>query len=188
MIEPGLANAGEDLRASIRQRFLSGRTFAELLAKPRDNAELWSAIYKRAELTPEASARASALEGQWNMLILTEDWCGDSINVLPYLARLEECCHNIDMRAIGRDDNPDLMNAHLTGKSRSIPVAIVYDGEFNEHGWWGPRPGPLQEWVMREGLALPKPERYRHMRTWYARDRGQTVVSEILTIMERLNG
>ena len=169
------------------ERFFAGSTFAELLARPKDNSDMWTAIYKRASLSPEAGDRAARLAGHWHLLVLNEDWCGDSVNILPYIARLEECCDHIDMRIIGRDANRDIMDEHLTGASRSIPVVIVYDLDFHERGWWGPRPGPLQEWVLTEGLALPKPDRYRHIRTWYARDRGQTVVSEILTIMERLD-
>ena len=172
---------------SLRDRFFAGSTFAELLARPKDNSPLWDAIYRRAKLFPDASERAARLKGHWHMLVLNEDWCGDSVNILPYIARLEECCDHIDLRILGRDANPDLMNAHLTGTSRSIPVAIVYDENFLERGWWGPRPGPLQAWVVTEGLALPRPDRYRHIRTWYARDRGETLVSEILTIMERLD-
>ena len=149
---------------------------------------MWNAVYRRAALTDEASRRAAALEGTWHMLVLNEDWCGDSVNILPYIARLEECCHNIEMRILGRESNRDLMDGHLTGKSRSIPIAIIYDDDFVERGWWGPRPGPLQAWVLSEGLALPKPDRYRHIRGWYARDRGTTIVSEILTIMEQLDG
>lgn len=174
-------------RPPLRERFFAGCTFAELLARPKDNGELWEAIYKRAALTDEARERASKLEGHWHMLVLNEDWCGDSVNILPYISRLEECCDNIDMRILSRDLNHDLMDAHLTGSSRSIPIAIVYDLDFVERGWWGPRPRPLQDWVLSEGLALPKPDRYRHIRTWYARDRGQTVVSELLSIMERLD-
>jgi hypothetical protein len=175
--------------ASIRDRFFAGRTFEELLAHPKDNSDLWHAIYRRATLSPESESesRAKALKGHWHLLILTEDWCGDGVNTLPYVARLAECCSHFDMRILGRDDNPDLMNAHLTGKSRSIPIVIVYDLDFIEKGWWGPRPGPLQQWVMSEGLALPRPDRYRHIRAWYARDRGQTTVSELLDIMERLD-
>ncbi len=176
-----------DHRPPLRERFFAGCTFTELLQRPKDNGELWAAIYKRARLTDKASARAAKLAGHWHLLVLNEDWCGDSVNILPYIARLEECCDHIDMRILSRDLNRDLMDAHLTGGSRSIPVAIVYDRDFVEQGWWGPRPGPLQSWVVTEGLALPKPDRYRHIRTWYARDRGETVVSELLTIMERLN-
>lgn len=107
------------------------------------------------------------------------------MNLLPYIARLVEASDHLEMRILGRDANRDLMDAHLSGSSRSIPVVIVYDEEFREKGWWGPRPGPLQEWVRSEGLALPKPDRYPLIRGWYARDKGKTTVSEILSIIER---
>jgi hypothetical protein len=81
------------------------------------------------------------------------------------------------------------MDAHLTGTARSIPVVIAYDDAFVERGWWGPRPAALQAWVFSpDGQALDKPERYRHVRGWYARDRGRTTVDEILTLLERAAG
>ena len=172
---------------TLVERFKAGATFAELLERPKDNSELWQAVYKRAQITAEAAHRAAALRRNWHLLVINEDWCGDSLNILPYVARLEESSPHIEMRIIGRDANRDLMDMHLTGKSRSIPVVIVYDDEFGEKGWWGPRPGPLQQWVLTEGLALPRPDRYRHIRTWYARDRGATLVSEILSIIEGLD-
>jgi hypothetical protein len=116
--------------------------------------------------------------------VINEDWCGDSVNILPYVARLVEASEHLEMRIVGRDANRDLMDAHLTGSARSIPVVIVYDEDFREKGWWGPRPGALQRWVVNEGLALPKPERYPLIRAWYARDRGRTIVSELLSIIE----
>ncbi len=176
-----------DTTADIRERFFAGSTFAELLARSKENSELWDAIYKRAKLSAATHERAAKLTGHWHLLVLNEDWCGDSVNLLPHIARLEECCPTIDMRILGRESNRDLMDSHLTGASRSIPIVIVYDTDFVERGWWGPRPGPLQGWVTTEGLALPKPDRYRHIRGWYARDRGETVVSELLAIMERLD-
>jgi hypothetical protein len=174
----------DETRLTLPQRFEAGSTFAHLLARPKENSELWEALYKKAAITEEAAQRAAALHKRWHLLVINEDWCGDSVNILPYVARLEEASPHIEMRIIGRDANRDLMDAHLTGASRSIPIVIVYDDRFVEKGWWGPRPVPLQEWVMSEGLALPKPDRYRHIRTWYARDRGATLVSEILSIIE----
>ena len=175
----------DDERDALRRRFNAGATFEQVLARPKQNSEIWEAVYKRAALTLDGTERAAALPGEWHMLVLNEDWCGDSVNVLPYIARIAEADPRIHLRILGRDSNRDLMDAHLTGTSRSIPVAIIYDENFEKKGWWGPRPGPLQTWVLKEGLALPRPDRYRHIRTWYARDRGQTIVSEILSIMEK---
>ena len=170
---------------SLAERFASGATFEDLLARPKDNSPLWDVIYKRAMLDNEAIARLNALTHRFHLLVINEDWCGDSVNILPYVARLVEASDHLEMRILGRDSNRDLMEAHLTDKSRSIPIVIVYDWEFREKGWWGPRPGQLQRWVVKEGLALPKPDRYPLIRAWYARDKGRTIVSELLSIIEK---
>ncbi len=174
--------------ASLSDRFSEGCTFAELLARPKENSPLWDAIYKKAAVPADVAARLRSVKGRWHFLVLNEDWCGDSVNILPYVGRLAESHPGIELRVLSRDKNPDLMNDHLTGTAKSIPVVIVYDEEFNEIGWWGPRPTELQRWVLAEGLALPKPDRYRHIRTWYARDRGATILSELLSIIEQRAG
>jgi thioredoxin family protein len=170
---------------ALPERFAEGASFEELLARPKENSAMWDALYKKAVISPDVAARLRNLRGRWHFLVLNEDWCGDSVNILPYVARLADAHPGIELRILGRDKNPDLMNTHLTGSSRSIPVVIVYDEDFDEIDWWGPRPRELQKWVLTEGLALPKPDRYRHIRTWYARDRGASIVSEILSIIEQ---
>ena len=46
-----------DHRPPLRQRFFDGCTFAELLARPKDNGVLWEAIYKRARISEQAAGR-----------------------------------------------------------------------------------------------------------------------------------
>jgi hypothetical protein len=170
---------------SLAERFSAGGTFEDLLARPKDNSPMWEAVYKRAAIDKEAAERVRALQHRFHLLVINEDWCGDSVNVLPYVARLAEASEHLEMRILGRDANRDLMDTHLTGAARSIPIVIVYDWDFREKGWWGPRPGPLQRWVLTEGLALPKPDRYPLIRAWYARDKGKAIVSELLSIIEK---
>lgn len=50
--------------------------------------------------------------------------------------------------------------------------------------WWGPRPAALQRWVAGDAEFLPKGERYREDRRWYALDRGRRTVDEVLNRME----
>ncbi len=178
------AAAAADL-AALRARYEAAPTFAAYVAAAVENAELWRNAARLAQVADDAVARAAALPGRWHLLVLSEDWCGDAVNSVPYVARLAERAPNLDLRVLGRDANPDLMDAHLTGTARSIPVVIAYDEQFVEGGWWGPRPAALQAWVFGEGQALDKPDRYRHVRGWYARDRGRTTVDEVLQLLER---
>ena len=168
-----------------RARYYEGETFADFLARPIQNHELWMAFTRRLQIPIEISARVEALHGHWHLLVLNEDWCGDSINIVPIVARLTESVSNMDMRILSRDENPDIMDAHLTnGRSRSIPIVILLNPKFQECGWWGPRPRDLQKWVVEEGMSLPKDERYRQIRTFYARDKGLTTMSEIVEMLE----
>jgi hypothetical protein len=178
-----------DCRMSLKDRFETAPRFTEFLAAAEKNAGLWRDTYRLTRVPPEAVARAAALPGRWHLLVLNEDWCGDAVNTVPHLARLAELSGNVDLRVVGRDANPDLMDAHLSpAGARAIPVVIVLDGEFAERGWWGSRPGELQRWVQEHGSVLEKEERYRYVRTWYARDRGRSTLDEVLRIMERAAG
>jgi len=169
---------------TMRDRYLGAPEFGEMLATATKNADLWAAVWRRATVPDEFVQRLAALGGAWHLLVLSEDWCGDSINQLPLIARVMESVPCIDLRIISRDANLDVMDDHLTGRSRSIPAIILLDEGFAEKGWWGPRPAPLQKWVLETGLSLPKEERYREVRTWYARDHGRTVLTELLDKIE----
>ncbi len=169
-----------------QQRFLAAPTFTEFLETAEANRDLWHAVSARAVVPGEVLARVAALPGRWHLLVLNEDWCGDAVNSVPYVARLAELAPNLELRVLARDANLDLMDTHLTNGSRSIPVVIVLDEDFVEQAWWGPRPKELQSWVLGPGMALEKELRYREVRRWYARDRGRTVLDEIATMLERV--
>lgn len=167
-----------------KSRYFDGETFADFIARPIKNQALWQAIAKRVEIPIELSARVDALGGHWHLLVLSEDWCGDAVNIVPIVAKLADSVTNMDLRILARDQNLDIMDAHLTGTSRSIPIVILLNEKFHECGWWGPRPFWLQRWVREEGMTLPKEDRYHYIRTFYARDRGLTTASEIVEMLE----
>ena len=176
---------------SLEARWNGAQTFREFLEGAQKNRERGIDVARLARVRDALVERASAIPGRWYLLTLVEDWCGDAVNTVPYVEKLAELAPNLELRVLGRDANPDLMDAHLSGPqgtSRAIPVVIVLDAQFVERGWWGSRPSPLQRWVEREGLAKEKDERYRHIRGWYARDRGETTLTEIVGLIERAAG
>lgn len=168
-------------------RFASGLTWAEFVAGARKYQELWAIGLRRAavpshladELAGELKRAGTAL----NVAVLNEDWCLDAVSTVPAIVRLSELVPGIEVRIFGRDANPDLMDAHLTNRSRGIPLAILYSGDFTELGCWGPRPAPLQEWVRTVGTTLPAGEKYQHIRQWYARDKGVTTLAEVAALV-----
>ena len=128
----------------LQQRFESALPFTTFVERAQANVAFWRDAYRLARVPAEAVARLDAIPGYWHLLVMVEDWCGDAVNIVPMLAQLAELAPNVDLRVIGRDDNADLMDAHLTSGSRSIPVVMVLDEAYEERAWWGPRPSALQ--------------------------------------------
>ncbi len=169
----------------LLERYLAAPTFEQFVAGAKKNQELWRGIYRLAHIPAEIVERVNALSAQHHLLILVEDWCGDAVNIVPPIMRLVELTSKLDVRLLARDENPDLMDTHLTNGSRSIPAVMVLDNQFNECGWWGPRPTELQSWVMRVGMQMPSKERYHEIRSWYAHDHARTTLAEVAALIER---
>jgi hypothetical protein len=172
----------------LAPRFHAGDSLDEMLASATENVDLYHGIRARAAAPPEFAARIAAIGRRWHLLVISEDWCGDAVNIVPWVDALAASTPLLEMRLIARDENLDLMDRHLTdGRTRSIPVVLVLDDQFVERAWWGPRPRALQAWFKSEvAQALPKDERYKELRTRYARDRGRTIMEELTGIMERI--
>ena len=170
----------------LAARYAAAPTFPQFLEAAVENRDLWKAVTDRAQAPETLVKRARALTRTRHLIALAEDWCGDAVNIVPVAARLAAELPGLDMKVFRRDENPDLMDAHLTRGARSIPVVILFDESFNELGWWGPRPVSLQEWVISKGLAMEKEARYVEVRKWYARDRGETTIEEIVSLMEKV--
>ncbi len=173
---------------SLQTRYLNGLSFDEMVASATENVELYRGIRARASVSSEFADRIAATGRQWYLLVLSEDWCGDAVNIVPWIDALTVSAPSLGMRILARDQNLDLMDQHLTnGRTRSIPIALLLDDSYVERAWWGPRQRPLQEWFETDAAkALTKNERYKELRRWYARDRGRTLLEELTSMIERV--
>lgn len=163
--------------------YREGTSFETFFEEAEENRDMWQSVAPRARVPSGAVARAQELPGRWRLLAIADDWCGDAVNILPVVARLVEKVDSLDLRIVSRESHPELMDRHLTNGSRSIPVLILLDEAGTCRGWWGPRPSVLQAWFEVEGRPLPKDERYRELRRWYARNRGEAIADEIVDLV-----
>ncbi len=170
------------------ERFYRAADYHGYVAVAKKNVDLWNVLYRTLPMPQRFVDRARAVPGTWHLLALSEDWCGDAVNTIPLIARLVEQVPSLDLRILARDQNLDVMAAHLTNGTKSIPVVMILDEHFVERGRWGPRPMELQSWVLSDGVQLPKDDRYRSTRQWYARDRGETTLEEVVSLLERSAG
>lgn len=169
---------------SFKNEYLAGQTYEKFLATTGDHAPLWHAVTRRTEIAAGIVDRVRALGGQWHLLVLAEDWCGDAVNSLPVIARLAASLENVDLRILSRDAYPTLMDTHLSPSgARAIPVVMMLDEHFKERAWWGSRPRALQAWIDNQGAGLAKQDRYREVRRWYVTDRGASTALEIADLI-----
>ncbi|MBI3569223.1 MAG: thioredoxin family protein [Gemmatimonadetes bacterium] len=171
----------------MQDRYQSAPTLREMIAGAQTNPALWASIRERATVSDDAVRRVEQLGGHWHLLVISADWCIDSMSLVPYLDALAERAGNLDLRIVDRDQNLDLMDAHLspTGK-RAIPVVVVYDEQFEDRGMWGSRPKALQDFIDGEGKTLPKDELMKAKRRWYSTDKGRSTVEEVIALLERV--
>lgn len=121
-------------------------------------------------------------------MVITEEWCGDSAQNLPYVAKIAGLNKNIEMRIVFRDENLELMDMYLTnGKSRSIPKLVAFD-DHRELFIWGPRPAKLQAF-QKEMLEAgePKEKVLNQLHLWYGRNKGAELVKEFKDIFRNMS-
>lgn len=140
---------------------------------------LWESIHRFAKVPAWAPA-AAALPAGARLVALSEDWCGDAVNTLPIVAKWAAAA-SVPLRILRRDEHPAVMDRYLTGTARAIPVVIALAGDWRELGWWGPRPRELQAWVQEQRAAgRTKEALYPEIRRWYARDKGESTLREVV--------
>lgn len=183
-----MTETSTDSAAALREAWEAGFGWeAYLEDEVVEHRALWHAVWERASVPPALLQRARAVGGRWRLLVISEDWCGDAINTVPVIARLAGALPEVELRVVKRDEHLALMDRFLTAGARSIPLVVVMRDDLSPAGRWGPRPAELQAWIPAEKARGERPaaEIYRDARRWYARDRGETTLRELLEVMER---
>ena len=165
----------------FRTLWSSALPYTEFVARSTEHRGLWEGIHRIARV-PEWAAGMDLSATPRKLLVLAEDWCGDASNTIPILAKLVDAVPGLELRVLRRDEHPEIMDRYLTNGARSIPIVIALDSEYREVGHWGPRPAELQAWIMANRTVVPKAEIYPQVRKWYARDRGESTLREVLAL------
>ncbi len=120
--------------------------------------------------------------------ILTEAWCGDSAQNIPWLEHFFNSCYpKMQSYYFFRDDNPELMNQFLTNGSRSIPKCIFYNlsnGQVLDT--WGARPEKIKIWLTN--FRTQNPEISKHeweiaLHKYYTQNKGAAIMNDLNKII-----
>ena len=143
-------------------------------------------------LLPELIDILQGMERKMYWLVLSEAWCGDAAQSIPIIAKMVDASPALEMGILLRDENPTVMQAHLTNGAHAIPKLIALDPEKLEViGEWGPRPAEPQKIVM-DYKAMPEPkENYsevsKRVQMWYNADKGLSLQLEFIGLLKMWN-
>jgi hypothetical protein len=150
-----------------RQRFAQGMTFQQYLDQMTTNKDKFLETMAATHVTPQDRAAFADRREKLNVLVLTEDWCGDALTNFPVLARMVEGAPNVEMRVFLRDQSPDLMDQYLNrGLFRSIPVFVFFDADMKEVARFVERPPKITEYMDQKQLELRRQLRAQHGDEW----------------------
>lgn len=153
----------------------------------RMNVQRMNRWDKTAKISPELEKIVTSISSPQVWLVITEAWCGDAAQSLPFIAKLAELNPLIKLKFVLRDENPALMDAYLTEGARSIPILIGLDEDLGKELFvWGPRPEYLQNRLKAYKLdpqnITPK-EFADGTHLWYARDKNQSLEKELTPLL-----
>lgn len=144
-----------------------------------------SRLDRKLKLREDLQLAISTIHSPVNWLVITEHWCGDASQINPIINKVaEESNGKINLKFVYRDENEELIDAHLTdGRSRSIPILIELDEKYNLLDSYGPRPEEAQKLVkelLAEGEAYSIP-----LHTWYAKDKQQSLQDDMIRLLSK---
>lgn len=146
-------------------------------------------LFVQAELTPLMKNTIELIKEPLEWVVLTESWCGDGAYSLPVIAKIAGFSDKIKLSLVLRNENPELMNAHLTNGSQSIPKLICIKAKTGEEmGSWGPRPGVIQSKVERikeSNSLISKTELWNYLHMFYSENNGKALQNEFIVLINK---
>lgn len=177
------ADASRD--STLVALYESGQDFETFLREARARREMWDRNWTHGQVSPELLERARAIPGRWRLLVAAVDGCSDSVNTVPYLARLVSLVPSLEMRIVKPDAGAVFMERHRTPDRRpATPTVVILDAAGNDVGCWVERPAALQVLAMRARADDTYEEFARNKQSWYDTDAGASTVREVLDVIE----
>lgn len=170
---------------SLSILYSQGKTWDEFLEAAKARRQTWLDNYEHGVADPDQVARAAAVPGRWRFLVVAEDWCGDSANTIPYLARLVEQVPTLELRIINSTVGAGVMQSHQTEDGRgATPTVVVLDEAGQERGCWVERPYTLRKVVADLKAGITSGSQVEVITAWRGEDKGRSTVTDIVDLLE----
>ena len=160
-----------------------GVPWDQFLASTKVAHETWLKNAGR-EVSPGLTERFKRAGDGLRLLVVTADWCNDSLHSVPYIAKLASGA-GVEMRLVDFKTGKAIMDAHRTPDGRaSTPTVILLRGD-QEVAAWVERPASLQWWYLGMADAISDEELLERKMSWYDWNRGSDALTEIVVLAEQ---
>jgi hypothetical protein len=158
-----------------------------LLAYVPMNLQRVNRILKTYQASSELLSCLKDIKHPLIWLVISENWCGDAAQIVPVMQKIALLSEGkITLKLIYRDAHLPLIDAHLTGGSRSIPKLIQLDSHFNLNAVWGPRPNEAQELVLALKKNPATAATYsEELHKWYAQNKQTFIERDLIKAIEK---
>ena len=171
--------------STYRRLFDGGLTMEAFLAAAKARKEQWATNYGRGVVADAVLSQSRSAPGPWRLLVVAVDGCSDSVNTVPYIARLVEQLMGVELRIVDNVVGRPVMDAHRTPDGRgATPTVILLDANFEERGCWVERPAELRDWMLEHKGKAKDSELFDHKMAWYEEDKGVKTLADIAAMFE----
>lgn len=138
---------------------------------------------KHGIIEPKLASAILAVDQPQKWVLITEPWCGDAANSIPYIEKMAALNPNITVEVQLRDSDSEIDN-YLTNGGKSIPKLVTRDAHGNDLFTWGPRPAEAQALVLKQKESdASTDEKYGEILHWYKEDQGKSIQAEFLGLL-----
>ena len=148
------------------------------------NKSRFTRSLKQGVITKELAEVIRSIHEKQDWIIITEPWCGDAAQIVPYLFKMAEQNPLINVEVQLRDSTSEI-DSYLSHGKMSIPKLIVRNQEGADRFVWGPRPQKLETIYLE---LKNKNENIDNVKTilqkWYNEDKGRGIQDEIMELIK----
>lgn len=139
----------------------SGLTFSQYQTRMTVFRQAMADHLAALRLPAEDAADLAQVTDPRRVLVLTEDWCGDSMLNLPILARVLEAMPDAEARIVKREEHWELARRYPAADGNNhIPLLIFMTPDGHELGHWMERSAAAHDWDRAYRAQKPPPPKF----------------------------
>lgn len=171
--------------STLAALYARGVDYRAFLEAARARRAQWVQNTNASVVAPDVLATAQALPGRWRILVSAVDGCSDSVNTIPYIARLVELVPSLEMRIVDPEAGKPIMESHRTPDGRAAtPTVVILDAAGNDVGCWVERPAFIQTRAITARGAGLMDQFAREKQSLYDGDSGASTVREVVAVLQ----